>query len=434
MRKLFYLACALLLVFLLAAPCLAADDEDVWPELQGDALQQPTVGITHVFRGEELARGGDPFSAIVEYRQAIAAGYRTSDVYRSLSTVLYLAGFPDEAIGALKEAIELHPKEVFPRLELGVLYFATGRQSEAKQLFLDVLADNPTLSSAYYYLAVILYRQKDYDDAWLYVRRAQLLGNKDQSLVDKLTAVSKEPAIDPRQSLSDAFCFRQILVRSWEEAEKIRQRIVQGEMFEVAASMESLGPSGLNGGFVGCLAPDELDARLGAALWNQEAYGDPVIAETYQGAHVLQRVLPFDLLDWQFQLAALKHPVAVEKSDGGAGAGKEPAMPMEMGKDGKEVEGRYTVHAGTYNGPMLAATMVSRLREAKLPAFFYIIKLKNGTRAYRVVGGRYDDKRQADKTSKILSDMGISNFIAVASEKEDSDSSSRRRPKDTAPR
>ncbi len=409
MDRVLRLICSVFVVaFLVAVPCRA---EDAVPAA-GDAAAPANVGITHVLRGEQLARSGDPFSAITEYRKAIAAGYHGSDVYRSLSTVLYLAGFPDEAINVLKEAVRLHPKEVFPRLELGVLYFATERQDEAKKLFLEVLSGNPTLANAYYYLAVISYRQKGYDDAWLYIRRAQLLGHKDQSLVEKLKKVSTEPAIDPRKSLSDQFCFRQILVDTYEKAEKIRKRIMDGEMFEVVAGMESSGPSAVNGGFVGCLAPDELDARLGAALWHQKAYGDPVVAETYQGAHVLQRVLPFDPQDWQFQLAALKHPVVA------AAKGSDLVkVPTVVGAHDKAPEGRYSVHAGSYSGPMLASTMVSRLREAKLPAFFYTSTTKTGKLVYRVLAGRYDDRRQAERASDILSNMGINNFIVNTSQK-----------------
>ena len=189
MRFCNYCLCALLLLVVLPLPCSGQEVETAWP-VQGEAGQQqlPQPGISYVLRGEALARSGDPFAAIVEYRKAIAAGYQKSDVYRSLSTVLYLAGFTAEAIEALEEAVRLHPKEAYPRQELAVLYFAAGRDDEAKKSFQTVLAENPTLGNAYYYLGLIALRQEKFDDAWLYARRAQLLGHKGRSLLDKLLA------------------------------------------------------------------------------------------------------------------------------------------------------------------------------------------------------------------------------------------------------
>ncbi|MDH5297540.1 MAG: peptidylprolyl isomerase, partial [Desulfobulbaceae bacterium] len=373
---------------------------------------QPEPGITFVLRGEELARSGDPFSAIAEFRRAIAVGYRQTEVYRSLSTVLYLAGFADQAIEALEEGIRLHPEEISPRLELGVLHFAVGHEAKAEKLFLEVVAANPTLANPYHYLGVIASRHKKDDEAWLFARRAQLLGHKDTSLLELLRARSPEPAIDQRQPVGDAFCFRQILVPSFEVAEEARQRLVQGEMFEVLAGMVSTGPSAANGGFVGCLPADELDGPLAAALWSQKPYGEPVIVETGRGAHVVQRVLSFDPMGWRVQLAELKRRPG--KNGAGpaasvvAATAKTPASPAKVAApapvvtgvavasvppslEADETRGRHAVHAGTYNGPVLAEAMVARLAESGFPATFHAVTGKDGAVSYRVVGGYYDD-------------------------------------------
>lgn len=401
MRFCNYCLCALLLLVVLPLPCSGQEVETAWP-VQGEAGQQqlPQPGISYVLRGEALARSGDPFAAIVEYRKAIAAGYRNSDVYRSLSTVLYLAGFTSEAIDTLKEAVRLHPKEVYPRQELAVLYFAVGKDDEAKKTFEGVLAENPTLANACYYLGIIALRQERFDDAWLYARRAQHLGQKGHALLDKLLAHGNEPLVDQREPVGDDLCFRQILVSSFEEAEGILERVKQGEMFEVLASLSSIGPSAASGGFVGCLFPDELDAALGAAMWDKKAFAEPIIVETGQGAHVVQRVQPFDTELWRIQIAALKHP--------------KPVRSASMLQKGDEGEGRYMVHAGTYNGPLLAASMVSRLRENKLPAYFYTSRNKKGGLIYQVVAGRYSGMADAKAASRRLESLGIKNFVATA--------------------
>ncbi|MDH3392632.1 MAG: SPOR domain-containing protein, partial [Desulfobulbaceae bacterium] len=401
-RLLFFI---FLLITFLPLPCKAEDTDNTWPAAE-ESQQQLQPGISYILRGETLARSGDPFAAIVEYRKAIAAGYNNSDVYRNLSTVLYLAGFIDEATETLEEAVRLHPKEVFPRQELGVLYFAKGNIAKAKETFISVAADNPALAGTYYYLGLIAYQQENFDEAWLYVRRAQLLGHQDNSLLKKMLARGNEPLIDQRDPVGDDLCFRQILQPSFVEAEKSLDRLRDGEMFEVVASTASIGPSAENGGFVGCLFPDELNATLAAPLWEQKAYDKPTIVETDRGAHIIQRVQSFDPELWRIQIAALKRP--------------KPKLSKAILKQGLSQEelGRYVVHAGTYNGPVLASAMVSRLRYEELPAYFYTTHDEKGGLKYQVVAGRYPGKADAAEISKHLDDLGISNHISDSMQEE----------------
>jgi len=404
MRLYRYCLCMLLVFALAPRPCAGEDVDVTWAgAMETDSQPQPQPGISFVLRGEALARSGDPFAAINEYRKAIAAGYQESDVFRSLSTVLYLSGFPEEAIDVLKEAVRLHPKEVFPQQELGVLYFAAGQDDAAKASFMSVLAVNPTLANAYYYLGLLAFRHQQYDEAWLHARRAQLLGHKASSLLDKLLPLGNEPMVDQQESVGDELCFRQILISSFEEAEGLLDRIKQGETFEVVASLSSLGSAAANGGFVGCLYPDELDPVLGASLWQMKPFSAPEIVETEGGAHVVQRVQRFDSERWRIQLAALKHP--------------KPARKASLVGQGNEGEGKYVVHAGTYNGPVLAATMVSRLRENKFPAYVYTSPGKKGGLIYRVVAGRYNGTVDAAATVKRLGEMGVVGVVVDESEK-----------------
>ncbi|MDH4321815.1 MAG: SPOR domain-containing protein [Desulfobulbaceae bacterium] len=393
----------LVLVLVLSVQPCAAENADINWSAESASEPQPQPGISFVLRGEALARSGDPFAAINEYRKAIAAGYEEADVFRSLSTVLYLAGFPNEAADVLKEAVRLHPKDIFPRQELGVLHFATGHDAEAKEDFLSVLAVNPTLANAYYYLGLLAFRHQQYDEAWLYARRAQLLGHKATSLLDKLLPLGNEPMVDQQEPIGEELCFRQILVSTYEEAEGIFDRIKQGETFEVVASLASVGMAADNGGFVGCLYPDEFDPVVGAALWQMKPYSEPVIVETEGGAHLVQRVQRFDTERWRIQLAALKQP--------------KPTRNANLVNQGKEGEGRYVVTAGTYNGPVLAATMVSRLRENKFPAYVQTSPGKKGRLVYRVVAGRYNGNADAAASVKRLKDLGVVGVITDEGEK-----------------
>lgn len=388
----------LCIILFLPIPCGAADN-DTWP-LENQAEQQPQFGLGFTLRGDILSRSGDPFSAINEYRKAIDAGYNGSDVYRNLATVQYMAGFQTEAVETLQEAIRLYPKEVLPRQELATLYFALGKEKEAKKLFLGVLADNPTQANAYHYLGIIAFREGKVDYSWLHARRAQLLGNKSNSLMDKLMAWGNEPLVNQRTPVGDEVCFRQILLPSFEEAEEVMKRLDDGEMFEVVATTASIGPAADNGGYVGCRFPDEMNTQLSEYLWQQEAYAEPAIIQTDRGAHIVQRVQPFDLELWRIQIAALTKP--------------KPVVAASM-VEKEEVEGwQYFVHAGTYNGPVLAASIVSRLRDDKLPAYYTTEKGKNGEFIYKVIAGHYPGKADAEALANRVDSMGISNEIAYA--------------------
>ncbi|MBW1669956.1 MAG: peptidylprolyl isomerase [Deltaproteobacteria bacterium] len=85
-------------------------------------------------------------------------------------------------------------------------------------------------------------------------------------------------------------------------------RISGGELFEDIAFKESLGPNANVGGFMGHFTLSELHPKLANALLEREVLADPVIVETKQGFHIIQRIVPFDFSFWEKLLADSDKP------------------------------------------------------------------------------------------------------------------------------
>lgn len=259
--------------------------------------------LAHEKKGDKYVMVNRFLLATEEYRQAINQGINHPDLYMKLALILYKTGFVDEAIVEMKKAVNLSPYADVLRMELGVLYLAKDRFEKAKEQFFAVLKINPGFTHAYYYLGELFLRTGDYDMAWLSVNMAKCYGYKGQNIIRKLSALSKEPDLDPWSKSGEDLYIRQILVNNYKEAENIVDRISGGELFEDIAFEESLGPNATVGGFMGHFSLSEMHPKLANALLEREVLADPVIVETEQGFHIVQRIVPFDFNFWKKLLA-----------------------------------------------------------------------------------------------------------------------------------
>lgn len=108
-------------------------------------------------------------------------------------------------------------------------------------------------------------------------------------------------------------------------------------------------------------------------------------------------------------------PAAKAKAEPAAVAvAKDTVLPASLivEKKSDEPQGRYTVHAGSLINRELTEKKITRLREAGVPSFAYVLTGKNGKPIFRVVAGRYDDIKEAKAVSKRLGKLGIDTFIA----------------------
>ncbi len=139
--------------------------------------------------------------------------------------------------------------------------------------------------------------------AWLSVKMANRLGNKGQDVIRKLSALSKEPDVNPWKDAGEDLYIRQILVDIYEKAQDIVKRISGGELFENIAFKESIGSNATKGGFIGHFKPSEIHPKIAEAVLSRKILADPVIVETEKGFHIVQRIVPFDLTSWKKLLA-----------------------------------------------------------------------------------------------------------------------------------
>jgi peptidyl-prolyl cis-trans isomerase C len=269
-----------------------------------DAIKEKErLAAAHEKKGDMHANNNSYILAIEEYRLAIKQGANYPDLHWKLALLLYQAGFVEEAVIEMEKAVALSPDTDGLRIDLGRLYLAGGGLETAKEQFFAALEINPGHATVYYYLGELFLRTGEYDMAWLSVNMAKRLGHTGQDLIRKLSALSKEPDRYPRTEGGEDLYIRQILVRTYEEALSILKQISEGELFEFLAMKESIGPNAERGGYMGKVKPSELHHRIAGKLLTEEVLAEPVIIETGNGFHIVQRIMPFDLNEWKKILA-----------------------------------------------------------------------------------------------------------------------------------
>lgn len=106
------------------------------------------------------------------YEEALAAVRQALELDPNNVDALYFAGLVRIALGRLEEAAQalerartLDPKDDAILFQLGVTYFSLGKYDQAQPLLEQVFAAKPTLDSLGYYVGFMRYRQKDYQGA-----------------------------------------------------------------------------------------------------------------------------------------------------------------------------------------------------------------------------------------------------------------------------
>ncbi len=275
-------------------------------QVSGSKDEKTETGISaeaHEKRGNMHAENNSFILAIEEYRLAIKKGANYTDLHLKLSLLLYQSGFVEESVLEMEKAVNLSPDEDGLRIELGKLYLAGGSLEMAKEQFFIALEINPAYARVYLYLAELFLRTGEYDMAWLSVNMAKRLGYTGQDLTGRLSALSKEPQLNTRQESGEYLYIRQILVETYEKALGIVEQLSGGEMFEYVAIKKSIGANAARGGFMGRFKPSELHPGIADKLLAEKVLADPIIIETGNGFHIVQRIMPFDIISWKKILA-----------------------------------------------------------------------------------------------------------------------------------
>ncbi len=265
------------------------------PEKADKKIEFRISAEAHVRKGDIHAGYNSYILAIEEYNQAVKQGISHPNLHWKLALLLYQAGFVEKAVVEMEKAASMSPDAENIRIELGKLYFASNRPEMAKEQFIAVLKINPGYASIYYYLTELFIRIEDYNMAWMSINMARRLGFRSQEIMERLRASSKEPDIGQMKGNEEDLYIRQILVDTYDKARDLKKLISEGELFENIAQEESKEDSAERGGFIGHFKPSELHPEISKALLAREVFANPVIVETENGFHIVQRILPFAL-------------------------------------------------------------------------------------------------------------------------------------------
>lgn len=356
---------------------------------------------SHLQRGDRYLNNKQPFQALNEYEQAVLKGTRNPEIFRKLSLIHYDLGFLDESVSEMEKAVSLSPESELLRLDLGISYLAKGMIDHAEEQFMAVINKNPGLSNAYYYLGEIFYRKKEYGLAWLFEKRSKCLGHRGRELYKKLVSVSEEPKTDPCVYNGKDFYIRQILVDTENSAERVANRITDGELFEYIA-LDVDKNSYLNtGGYLGRFSSSELHPGITRELLKNNVFSLPVIVRTEAGFHILQRIAPFDLNEWK-ELLAIPAPSAISPHI----ANKTHYVNLSPGQ-----AKQYLVYVGSYRQEEYAREAIDKLLRLGFSSYRYEKTTGLNEKLHIVVAGKFDSMEKAKKAGEDLAKNGFSFFI-----------------------
>ena len=124
--------------------------------------------------------------AIAELEEAIVLSPNSADGLAGLGGILNWAGNPEKAIGLIKKAMRLNPKDPYWYLWiLGHSYFLTNHHEEAIETLKSVLDRNPYFMPAHFYLAASYIEQGRQEEARAEVAELKRLGSRTSAEASK---------------------------------------------------------------------------------------------------------------------------------------------------------------------------------------------------------------------------------------------------------
>lgn len=379
----------------------------------------------HLRRAEDHVQKGNLFAAVEEYRLAIASGVNDAGVQQQLSILLYHQGFVDEAIEAMKRAIDIDPDTDYLHHELGLLYFAKGDQDNALNRFAASLKINPGHTDSHFYLAQLFRRQQNMTAARMFARSASALGHPARELGQGL---GLEHYPDDRTvwfNDDGKIYLRQILTGNRESAEQILTRIAEGESFEQLARDLSRGANIHRGGYAGGFSPGDLNPEIVSALTFMNPLSPAIILELETGLNVIQKIAP---LDWSYIKTVIgsgwgqqKESQAGSRADGqkenvGKKSASVPPGLLEQVGPGHPVELSATV-ADVESAPLEKQTEVPATVQQQAPAGKGRSEVQAGTMSFWVQAGAFQDKHYALQRIERLKKIGYASYLHIESDR-----------------
>ena len=132
-------------------------------QLSRERLDQDTAVLGAL--GDALMRSGKPEDALAAYEKARSVQPENADALTGEVRCLVSLGRKDEAMKRTRRAMDQWTNEIWPRLALVALYEQTGELDKAFDVLRTTLLPNPKWERGYVYLADLLVRAKQIDEA-----------------------------------------------------------------------------------------------------------------------------------------------------------------------------------------------------------------------------------------------------------------------------
>lgn len=227
-------------------------------------------------------------------------GAKHPSLHMRLGILYYGLGLIPEAIEQGERAVHLAPASKWYKYDLAKFYYVDKQFKKAEQQFTTLLNIDPGFTLAYYYLAELYFGQKQYDMAWLSMQRAYKLGYNGQHLEAKIGPLSLKPVEKLELPENSPKLFRFIKLSDARKAQEMTNEIWNGKLFENLELELKKAPSA--SADFGIMTLDELKPDVADSLRDKKPYSRPLVIETGQNYHIIQRILAFNPAAWQQEL------------------------------------------------------------------------------------------------------------------------------------
>jgi hypothetical protein len=362
-----------------------------------------------VEQGKETHKEKSLPQAIAVYLEAEAPGLDHRNLYKNLALALKELRLFDETVAELEKVQQHTPDNLLLHVKLGVLYLVKNKYNLAEKELTAALSENPAYADAYYYLGELFFQTEQYTLAWFADATAHRLGYHGQILTEKLTieGADAEPLQYPWIPETGLLSFRQIIFPTQINAEQFLKYYQQDDL-PSDTMISEWEKHDYQSSFAGSFTPAELEEKIAKVLLRQKPFTEPVIVETEQGFHIIQRVLPFDLASWK----KLAHENKSAQPINEQSINEQPIVLKESDEVPLCVDDNYVdlqkrrIYAGAYVKRIDAITAVNRLREEDFPAFCWETTGKDKLIIYNAVAGQFTSFSKAESMLEKLREKG----------------------------
>jgi tetratricopeptide (TPR) repeat protein len=163
---------------LMGSILLVADDaQGALKEVQRALELNPKLPGIQAWYGRVLMRLGDSEKASLAFKNELATNANDFDANLYLGILLRQDKQAEEAMGYLRRAVQLRPRERYAHYHLAAVYALAGKPADALPLLQGVLKEHPDFVEARVLLASVYYRLNRKED-----------GDREKALVEKSNA------------------------------------------------------------------------------------------------------------------------------------------------------------------------------------------------------------------------------------------------------